>query len=167
MLKRAAFVLLALAIALGGGLFTSAAQPTQAQDNSGDNMGMITCDSTLVTLLFIAENDYGFHSMYDVSTLEKGKYQPLFDQMMAQMDQGNMGSGDNMGEGDMSGDNMSSGDESMGGSDMSGDNMSGDMMTLSPGVVPGEDQFCTDLRAELESFFYDHFTMMSDESMSG
>ena len=147
MLKRAAFVLLALAIALGGGLFTSAAQPTQAQDNSGDNMGMITCDSTLVTLLFIAENDYGFHSMYDVSTLEKGEYQPLFDQMMAQMDQGNMNGGDNMG----------------------GDNMSGNMMTLSPGVVPGEDQFCTDLRAELESFFYDYFTnaMMTDSSMSG
>jgi hypothetical protein len=160
MLKRAAFLSLVVMIALGGGLFTFAAQPTRAQDNSGDNMGMITCDSTLVTLLFIAENDYGFHSMLDVSTLEKGEYAPLFDEMMAQMDQGDMG-GDNMGEGDMSG-----GDESMGG-DMSSDNMGGDMMMLSPGVVPGEDQFCTDLRAELEAFFYDYFTnsMMTDNSM--
>jgi hypothetical protein len=170
MLKRAAFLSLVVVIVLGGGLFTSAARPTQAQDTSGDNMGMITCDSTLVTLLFIAENDYGFHSMYDVSTLDKGEYQPLFDAMMAQMDQGNMGSGDNTGQSDMSsGDNMGSGDQSMGGSDMSGDNMSGDMMMLSPGVVPGENQFCTDLRAELESFFYDHFTnaMMTGDSMTG
>jgi hypothetical protein len=170
MLKRAAFLSLAVVIALGGGLFTSAAHPTQAQDNSGDNMGMISCDSTLVTLLFIAENDYGFHSMYDVSTLDKGEYQPLFDAMMAQMDQGNMGSGDNMGQGDTSsGDNMSSGDQSMGGSDMSGSDMSGNTMMLSPGVVSGENQFCTDLRAELESFFYDHFTnaMMTGGSTGG
>jgi len=167
MFKRAAFLSLVAVIALGGGLFASAAHPTQAQDSSGDSMAMITCDSTLVTLLFIAENDYGFHSMYDVASLEKGEYQPLFDAMMAQMEQGDMGSGDNMGEGDMSGDNMSSGDESMGGSDMSGDNMGGDMMLLSPGVVPGEDQFCTDLRAELEAYFYDYFTqsMMADDSM--
>jgi hypothetical protein len=155
MFKRAAFLSLVVMIALGGGLFATAAHPTQAQDNSGDNMGMITCDSTLVTLLFIAENDYGFHSMLDVSTLEKGEYGPLFDEMMAQMDQGDMG-GDNMGEGDMSG-----------GDTMSGDNMNGDMMMLSPGVVPGEDQFCTDLRAELEAFFYDYFSnsMMTDGSM--
>jgi hypothetical protein len=157
MFKRAAFLSLVAVIALGGGLFASAAHPTQAQDSSGDSMAMITCDSTLVTLLFIAENDYGFHSMLDVASLEKGEYQPLFDAMMAQMDE--MG-GDNMGEGDTSGDNMGEGD-------MSGDNMSGDMMMLSPGVVPGEDQFCTDLRAELESFFYEHYTMMGDQSMSG
>jgi hypothetical protein len=166
MLKRAAFLSLVVMVALGGGLFTAAAHPTFAQDNSGDNMGMITCDSTLVTLLFIAENDYGFHSMMDVSTLEKGEYAPLFEEMMAQMDQGDMG-GDNMGEGDMSGDNMGEGDMSGGDESMGGDNMNGDMMMLSPGVVPGEDQFCTDLRAELEAFFYDYFTnsMMTDNSM--
>jgi hypothetical protein len=164
MLKRAAFLSLVAVIVLGGGLFTPAAHPTQAQDNSGNNMGTITCDSTLVTLLFIAENDYGFHSMYDVSTLDKGEYQPLFDAMMAQSDQGNMGQGNTS-----SGDNMSSGDQSMGGSNMSGDNTSSTTMMLPPGVVPGENQFCTDLRAELESFFYDHFTsaMMTGGSTGG
>ncbi len=156
MFKRAALLSLVLVVALGGGLFTSTAHPTRAQDD----MSKVTCDSTLVTLLFIAENDYGFQSMLDVTSLEKGEYGPLFDHMMAQMDESDMSGGDTMGEADT----MSESDESMGEGDMSSD-----MMVLSPGIVPGEDQLCTDLRAELEGFFYDYFTneMSTDESMDG
>ena len=33
-----------------------------------DDMMSHTCDSTLITLLFVAEYEYGFESMMDVST---------------------------------------------------------------------------------------------------
>ncbi|MFN8417975.1 MAG: hypothetical protein U0528_01820 [Anaerolineae bacterium] len=61
-------------------------QTTQAQSMDS----AIVCDSTLITLLYVAEHDYGFHSMTDVSTIEKGQYKPLFDAMMASMDGGMM-----------------------------------------------------------------------------
>ena len=53
------------------------AVPASAQDS-----GMIVCDSTLITLLFVAEHDFGYEPMMDVSTFEKGQYAPLFDAMM-------------------------------------------------------------------------------------
>jgi hypothetical protein len=37
-----------------------------------DEMMSHTCDSTTILLLYIADHDYGFHSMMDVSTFEKG-----------------------------------------------------------------------------------------------
>jgi len=130
---------------------------TQAQDNMMTDKHV--CDSTLMTLLLVAEGDYGFHSMQDTSTFEKGQLQPLFDTMMMGMDT-------------MSGDEMMATEEPMMGGDMMateepmmGDNMM-DTVMLAPGVLPDEDQACTDLRAELESFFYDHWAMMGDSSMS-
>jgi hypothetical protein len=40
------------------------------------------------------------------------------------------------------------------------------MMALAPGVVAGEPSECTDLRASLEAFIYDHFSMaLMDDSM--
>lgn len=155
MRNRIRFTTIVFAIAL----LTVALSGAQAQD---DMMGeTIVCDSTLITLLYIAENDYGFHSMMDVSQFEKGQFAPLFEEMMAQMDDemGDM-SDEDMGE-DMSGEDMS--DEDMG-DDMSGDDM---MVTLEPGVVEGEDPACTELRAEVESFLFEQFTgdtMMGDES---
>ena len=48
-------------------LVLSFAIPSFAQD---DMMDAHVCDSTTILLLFIAENDYDFHSMMDVSTFE-------------------------------------------------------------------------------------------------
>jgi hypothetical protein len=52
MFKRVVLLSLVAVWALGGGLFTSAAR-TRAQDN----MDKVTCDSTVVLLLYTAEHD--------------------------------------------------------------------------------------------------------------
>jgi hypothetical protein len=107
---------------------------------------MIVCDSTLLTLVLLAEYDHGFHSMYDLSTFEKGQLAPLFDSMMAMMED-EMMEEEMMEEGDM---------------------MMDDMMMLTPGNVADEPTACTDLRAEVESFLYDKLSadlMMGEESM--
>jgi hypothetical protein len=113
--------------------------------------GMTACDSTLVTLLFIAEHDYGYHAMgVDTSTLEKGAYAPWFEEMMAMME-----------EGDMTEEPME--DEMLEEEEMMEEGeMSENMMTLAPGNVVGENEACTALRAELEAFFYDHFAGMME-----
>ncbi len=122
--------------------------------NAQDSMTH-TCDSTLITLLFIAENDFGYHSMtMDTSTFEKGEYAPLFEAMMANMDS-SMGDTTMAPTEEMMGSDMTTEDSSM---------MGGDMMTLQPGVVADEDPACTALRADLETFFYDHYTMMDTGS---
>jgi hypothetical protein len=144
MLKRA--LALTILLALFAGIALSPAAPTHAQDDSPS----ITCDSTLILLLYVAEHDYSFHSMSDTAPFEKGVYAPLFDEMMANdMGEDDMMSPEATMEADMS-DSMSSEDE---------------MMPLAPGVVQGEDMACTELRAELEGFFYNTFTqaMMNDE----
>jgi hypothetical protein len=143
-------VLLAAVLLFGlvsASLFSTHTPATRAQ---GD-MGQVTCDSTLVTLLYIAEHDYGFHSMYDISRLDKGQYGPLFDAMMAMME-----SDSTMMEATPEAEMMESTPEA---------GMMEGITMLTPGGVAGEDQFCTDLRAELDAFFYDAFTqaMMGQE----
>jgi hypothetical protein len=128
------------------------AVPASAQDD----MGMIVCDSTLITLLYVAQHDFGYSPMMDVSTFEKGQYAPLFDAMMM-MEEGEMAEGEMMEE--MTPETM------MEEGEMAEDDMMGDMMMLAPGNVEGEPAECTELRASLESFFYDHFSMMSAEGM--
>ncbi len=120
--------------------------PAFAQVQAQDTVMTHTCDSTLITLLYIAEHDYGFHSMMDVASFDKGQFAPLFDAMMSEM-----------GDGDMM---MEPTEEMMGEGDMMTEApmMEGDMMMLSPGVVADEDSACTGLRAELEAFFYQHFS---------
>ncbi|MCU0481757.1 MAG: hypothetical protein MUE54_11185 [Anaerolineae bacterium] len=76
------------------GFATTRQAPVQAQDD----MMTHTCDSTLILLLYIAEYDYGFKSMMDVSTFEKGQYAPLFEMMMAQMEEEMMTEDDMMAE---------------------------------------------------------------------
>jgi hypothetical protein len=128
--------------------------PASAQDDSME--GMIHCDSTLISLLFVAEYSYGFHSMMDVSTFDKGQYAPLFESMMSMMDDEmmdeDMAADDEMMEDDMAADDMM---------------MEDDMMMLSPGVIEDEAAECTELRAEVEGFLYDHFSMMmmAEDSM--
>ncbi len=47
-----------------------------------------------------------------------------------------------------------------------GEMMDDSMMSLAPGNIEGEPAECTELRAALDSFFYDQFTMgMMDDSM--
>lgn len=116
-----------------------------------DDMMTHTCDSTLITLLYIAESDYGFQSAgMDLSTFDKGQYAPLFEEMMAMMHD------------DMADDEMSD-DEMMDDEEMSDDEeMMDDMMMLPVGNIDGEEEACTALREELDAFFYDTFTMMGD-----
>ena len=131
-MKRITTILLVLVLALG--LF-STALPVGAQD------AMMThvCDSTLIALLYIAEHDYGFNSMFDLSTYEKGQYAPLFDAMMAMM-------GDEM----MEEEAMMTEEAMM----EEGDDMMENMVMLTPGHIEGEDVACSDLRAELDAFLY-------------
>ncbi len=127
------------------------ALPASAQDAMEEK---IVCDSTLITLLYIAEHDYGYEPMMDVSVFEKGQYAPLFDAMMAMMEEGDMEEGE-MAEGEM----MEEGDMAEG-------EMMDDMVMLAPGVVAGEPAECTELRTSVETFIYEHLSMMMmDEAM--
>jgi hypothetical protein len=131
------------------GFATTRQAPVQAQDD----MMTHTCDSTLILLLYIAEYDYGFKSMMDVSTFEKGQYAPLFEMMMAQMEEEMMTEDDMMAE--------------MTEEAMMDDMMMDDMMMLMPAVIEGEDEACTALRAEIEAYLYktisEDMMMMEDE----
>lgn len=45
----------------------------------------VTCDASTILLLYLAEHDYGFHSMeQDAANFAKGQYAPLFETMMAE-----------------------------------------------------------------------------------
>jgi hypothetical protein len=108
-----------------------------------------TCDSTLITLLYVAEHDYGFKSSMDVGQFEKGQFKPLFDAMMA------MGANDTM---------MATPAAAMAATEgaMMAATQDAMMANLKPGVVQGENETCTKLRAEVESFL---FTKFSDAMM--
>jgi hypothetical protein len=145
--KRTTLLSAALVLGLISGLVIFArTSPTQAQDS----MDTVTCDSTLVTLLYIAEHDYGFHSMHDVSKVDKGQYGPLFESMMAMMEATPETSMMETPEGVMM--------ETPEAGKAEG------MTMLTPGTVAGEDQLCTDLRTELDGFFYTTFTQMGEGS---
>ncbi len=110
------------------------AQPVHAQ---GDQP--VVCDSTLITLLYVAEHDYAFKSSMDVSKLEKGQFAPLFDAMMTSMMEATPAA------------MMESTPEAM--MDSTPAAMMGGV-ELKAGIVQGEPETCTQLRAELESFLY-------------
>jgi hypothetical protein len=107
------------------------------------------CDSTTILMLYIAENDYGYQPMMDISTFEKGQYAPLFDMMMANMEEGEM----------MEEEPMAEEETMMEEEAMAEGEMGEDMMMLAPATIPDEDPACTELRASVESFIYDHFAM--------
>lgn len=145
---RTRLFFVAAVVLVGAALLFSVRAPRAAAQ---DTM-MHTCDSTLITLLLIAEHDYGFHPMsVDAATLDKGQFAPLFDAMMADMA---MMTPEPMMEGDaiMTPEAMTEGDM------MTMEPMEG-MMMLAPGNIEGEDPLCTALRAELEAFFYAHYSM--------
>jgi hypothetical protein len=107
----------------------------------------------LIALLYVAENDYGFHSTMDLATFEKGQFTPLFDAMMARM----QNSGDMMAtpeammatEGSMQSGDMMATPEAMMATE---DAMMQPMVTLTPGNISGEDSACSALRAELDAY---------------
>ena len=101
-----------------------------------------TCDSTLISLLLIAEYEYSFHSMMDLATFEKGQYAPLFEAMMMM-------------------------EEEMMDEEMADEEMMDDMMMLPVGNIEGEDEACTALREELNAFLYTTFTSMMMEMEEG
>ena len=125
----------------------------------GDTMSdKIVCDSSLITLLLVAEGDYGYHDM-DTSVYDKGELQPLFDNMMSMMD--NSMGGDTMMEGEMT-------PEAMMGEEMTPEAMMGDTMMLPHGDVTGEPAECTALRDSVVSFLNTALTEkygMSDQGM--
>jgi hypothetical protein len=141
---RTRLFFVAAVVLVGAALLFSVRAPRAAAQETM----MHTCDSTLITLLLIAEHDYGFHPMsVDAATLDKGQFAPLFDAMMAEMammtPEPDMMTPEAMTEGDMM---------------MTMEPMEG-MMMLAPGNIEGEDPLCTTLRAELEAFFYAHYSM--------
>jgi hypothetical protein len=141
-MKRIALAVLVLALAV-----ISLALPTFAQDDA--MMDAHVCDSTTILLLYIAEYDYGFQSMMDAATFDKGQYAPLFEEMMAMMEEEEMG--EEMMEEEM-------GEEMM---------MDESMTMLALPVIEGEDEACTALRAELDTFFYETlYGMMMDDMES-
>ncbi len=143
----------------------------QAQDSMA-----VACDSTLVTLLLVAEHDYGYltnmkamgESSGEMMTeIDYGQYTPLVNEILMRM--ASM-------EGDMSGDEMMEGDDMM---DMTpaqasisafltGIGMEAPdfaMYTdLPAGDVAGEDAVCTALRADVQQFLLDH--IIADMQMS-
>jgi len=142
MLRKIGFALVVLAIVVAGVL------PLAAQD---DMEGMIVCDSSTIMLFFLAEY-HGYVPMEDTSNIERGQYAPLFESMMAMMDEEMMGEEEEM---------MESTEEAM----MGEEEMMDDMMMLAPPVIEGEPAECTALREASEAYLYDYFSsdMMMDE----
>lgn len=134
----------------------TAALPALAQDE----MMTHTCDSTTILLLYLAEHDYGYQPMMDVSTFDKGQYAPLFDAMMADMG----AEGEMMGEETM-GEEMT--DETMAPDEAMMDESMGEMTMLMPLAVPDEDPACTALRAEVEAYLYEAVSMGTMEEPLG
>jgi hypothetical protein len=127
-----------------------------AQDNS-----MVTCDSTVITLLYIAEHDYGYVPMTDVSNIDKGQFAPLFDAMMSMS--GEMQATEEPEMAQTEEPEMAQTEEP----EMAQTEEAAMMTTLEPGVVAGENEVCTSLRAELEQYLFDQFQhemMMSEGS---
>ncbi|MCL4249866.1 MAG: hypothetical protein KJ065_17095 [Anaerolineae bacterium] len=142
----------------------------QAQDSMA-----VACDSTLVTLLLVAEHDYSYltnmkamgESSGEMMTeIDYGQYTPLVNEILMRM--ASM-------EGDMSGDEMMQGDEMMG---MTAQDTISAFLTgigmeapdfamytdLPAGDVSGEDVACTALRADVQQFLLDH--IIADMQMS-
>lgn len=155
-------VVLAAALALAAfGLLPHSA-PTAAQDDAP-----VVCDSTLVTLLLIAEYNYGYVSslmsdeaaMKMMSTIELGQFSPFVTGMMMMEDTAM--SEDEM----MMMDAMNTEVDKLLALDSAGiiaaytmmtgmedGAMSEEMVTLEPGNVAGENATCTALRADVEKF---------------
>jgi len=135
-------VLLALVALL---LVTALIVPAVAQDDM-----VHTCDSTTILLLFLAEHDFGYAPMMDMTTFDLGQYAPFFDMQMAMVESGDA---EMMSEEDSTAlmEEMSALMDTM-------EPMEGVTM-LAPATITDEDPACTELRASVENFIYGHFSM--------
>jgi len=118
------------------------AAPVQAQSTK------IVCDSTLATLVYVAAHDYGYHATMDLTKFETGQFTPLFQAMMAGMKM--EGTKDAMGA-------MMEGTKEAAMMEGTKDAMAAKMVDLKPGVVQGENEACTKLRAEVEGYLFTKF----------
>jgi hypothetical protein len=159
--------------------FALPAHPSSAQDE--EMMGTVACDSDLVLSLYFAEYHYNFGAVYDhmmmdmpdmalpsLELFDKGQFAPLFESMMAMMDEEMM-----MPESMMDEEMMNSvmdvmgmmGDEAVMMAMM--DEMPEGMTVLMPLTVEGESAECAALRAELGKFqtalAYTSIMMMAGE----
>ncbi len=141
----------------------------------------VTCNSTLVTLLMIAEHDYDYLShMEMLPNIDFGQYSGLIHDSVARMQSMEM---------DMTADEMATAtamqatvdemmmmsttdmlshyDMTMGmGDSMSSDSM--EMMMVAPGDVAGEDPLCASTRADVEHFLTAHVLAdIASADMSG
>lgn len=138
-------VLATVAILLGGFAFAAAPAHVAAQNTSGSGTA-VTCDSTLVLLLMVAEKNYGYtpSAGIDISGLDYGQYGTLHSSMMggamATPEAGAMATQ----EAGMAGSTSAMMTPEVG--------ASGTM--LQPGNVAGENATCTALRADLEAFLF-------------
>jgi hypothetical protein len=148
-----------------------------AQD---EGEGTISCDSTLVLLLLLAEHNFDYISgmdetmMMDMPSLDLGQYTYYIEDTVARMTE----MAGEMSEDDMTAmDDMNAMVEEMMGMDAAailqgydsamGYEMMGDMTLLEPGNVPGEAAECTALRASLEQFIVSHLVAQTESTMMG
>jgi hypothetical protein len=138
-MRKTRIALLSLTL-LAALVFTLTLVPLHAQEE----MAPVVCDSTLVTLVYLAEYHYGYHPSIMMGeeeiAFDHGQFQPWFETMMAMMEEGDM-----MEEEEAMAEEEAMMDESM---------MEGVTM-LTPGNIEGEDVYCSDLRADVETFLYD------------
>jgi len=134
--------------------------------NAQDSMA-VACDSTLVTLLIVAEHDYSYltnmkamseGSDMMMTEIDYGQYTPLVDEILTRMAamEGDMMEGESMGD-DMMG--MMSAQDTISAflTDMGMDAPDFAMYTALPaGDVAGEDAACTALRADVQQFLLEH-----------
>jgi len=140
-----------------------------------DDMGVV-CDSTLVTLLLVAEHDYDYisgmmDSGMEMPALDLGQYGPVIDSivamMMAMMEEESGEAMDMEAHDQMLADMMEMDSAGMVAAYMSEMNMEmGEMTNLTPGHVAGEDPICATVRADVENFILAHIltemSMMED-----
>ncbi|MBC8172111.1 MAG: hypothetical protein H7X77_10580 [Anaerolineae bacterium] len=181
LIQRSSLVLVLTAtLALGVFALLPHSAPTAAQDDAP-----VVCDSTLVTLLLVAEYNYGYVSsmmsdeaaMAMMPQIELGQFSPFVTGMMMMEDAA-------MSEDDMMMmDAMNTEVDKLMAMDSAGimanyammmgmedETMMESMVTLEPGNVAGENEACTALRADVEKFILAHVVaeanmmMMSEDS---
>jgi hypothetical protein len=112
-----------------------------------DENVLTQCDSTLILLTYIAQRDYGFEPMVDLTTFELGQFTSDFQTLMAGGDmEADM---DATEEGEAMDEEMMATEEAAAGTTA---DQALNTVTLEPGIVANEDPACTLLREEVEAY---------------
>lgn len=147
-------------------VFAPARSTVQAQDDMG-----VACDSTLATLLLVAEHDYDYLSSMmmempeSMPNLDLGQYTPLINEIVAMMTEmaGEMTEEEMMAMEEMNtmmADMMAMSDADLINSYFTGMGMDAVdfsmYTTLTPGNVEGQDEVCAQVRASVQQFLLVH-----------